>query len=283
MIILSPIDFSKCAGNALRYASEMAKMAKAKLLLHHVFTEEDEELDKVRINEIKKSLAVFYKGYGNEYSNVETTIQESPNIKGISTSPLIQKAAFVIMGTKGAGWVKSLFGGSNTVQVMDTITNPVIVVPNKSKPPRKGKPILFITDYHPTENLHVFDPLIYISKLLGAQVVIMHIKKKGTSFETYQLIERIRMEAYLRGKIDYVKETEFNANSETNLENYTVPNNYQLICIMHHQPSLFDHLFRKNQTHEMAFHSNVPLLILNKKSPFNKTYREFRKLYPAIR
>ncbi|MFI5204184.1 MAG: universal stress protein [Flavobacteriales bacterium] len=270
MIILTPVDFSKCAGNALKYASGLAELAKAKLLLHHVYTEEDEGLDRTRANEIKKSLAVFYTGYGNKYPEVELNVQESPDITGLAYHPLIKQIDFIVMGTKGASPLKSVFVGSNTVKLMDSITKPLIVVPEGSNIPEKGKPILLLTDYNPTENLHVFDPLLNLAKLLNSEIVILHVKKQGARYEMYQVVEKNRMEIYFDEKVKHRRETAFHGDLENGVNTYLRENNYQMICMIHHEHSVIDNLFKRNQTHEMAFHSNTPLLILNKRDVYSR-------------
>ena len=68
------------------------------------------------------------------------------------------------------------------------------------------------------------------------------------------------------GKIKYQRETVFHGNVQDGVNTYLRGNHYQLICMIAHEHSMFENLFRKNHTHEMAFHSTIPLLVLNKKN-----------------
>lgn len=269
MNILTPVDFSKCAGNALKYASHLAEMTQSKLHLHHVFTDDDEVMDKAKANELKKSLAVFYTGYGNKYPNIEVGVQVSPDITGLAFNPLIKEIDLIIMGTKGATGLKSVLVGSNTVRLMDATTRPVLVVPEEAGAPQKGKPILFLTDYAPTENMHVFDPLIEIANAMGSEVILLHVKHNGEHYEMFQLVEKSRLETYLCEKTQCRQEVEFNGDVVAGVNEYIRQHDVQMMVMVHHDHSMLENVFKRNHTHEMAFHTELPLLVLNKRDVYH--------------
>ena len=85
----------------------------------------------------------------------------------------------IIMGTKGITGAESLIFGTNTINVMEGITEcPVLAVPqdNRYEPPQE---IVFPTDYKAAYKRRELNYMLEIARLHGAFIRVLHINKES--------------------------------------------------------------------------------------------------------
>ena len=136
--ILLPTDYSENANNAIHYAINLfGSDTNVKYILHHSYmvptagnTNLYVIIDTLRkealksIKKVKEKLLIQFPGLLIEVRVEHTMISE-----GISSAIEEEKVDTIVMGTKGATGLKEIFLGSNTVDVIDSVDIPVIVVP----------------------------------------------------------------------------------------------------------------------------------------------------------
>lgn len=149
--ILVPCDFSKPAVNALRFASDIAREAKAAIHLLHVIelpvlhdsilmpvlNFEEQLLKELRDNaqECFRKLEQRYKAEGVkivpvvEFGSVSSMIQQYIRKQSID---------LVIMGSHGANGLREVFVGSNAEKIVRHSTAPVLVIKDLYKGPIKN-------------------------------------------------------------------------------------------------------------------------------------------------
>lgn len=124
--ILIPTDFSKNAWVAIQYAANLAIEAKSKLILVHAFVQ-NETAVKGQMNILSDELIA-------EFPEVDyLTICKMGNLNEVITQ-VAQKypSKLIVMGTKGASGLKYVMMGSNTLNVVNQSTIPVLAVPENN-------------------------------------------------------------------------------------------------------------------------------------------------------
>src|SRR5690554_2253467 len=124
--ILIPTDFSKNAWVVIQYAANLAIEAKSKLILVHAFVQ-NETAVKGQMNILSDELIA-------EFPEVDyLTICKMGNLNEVITQ-VAQKypSKLIVMGTKGASGLKYVMMGSNTLNVVNQSTIPVLAVPENN-------------------------------------------------------------------------------------------------------------------------------------------------------
>jgi len=144
--ILVPYDFSKEAGFAFEFATEMAKRTKNKLELLHVielpspqsfstigevgsFSSESNQIFMIElIEKRKKQMAALEEEFKDSGFKFETKMVFGNPFAGISKEIVDAKADIVIMGSKGSSGMEEVLIGSNTEKVVRHASCPVITI-----------------------------------------------------------------------------------------------------------------------------------------------------------
>ncbi|MGP8216861.1 MAG: universal stress protein [Bacteroidia bacterium] len=268
--ILVPVDFSTTAENAAEYAAELAKLAKAKLILFNVYSVPvpvaDVPVTNIPLEEVEwdsiEQLKTFNKNLTRKYPGVETEIVTKPGFVVDEIRLMIEerKADLVVMGITGEGRSKGFFG-TNTTSVMKKAKCPVMSVPPDTKFVKPSK-IALACDYSAIVPDEVVNKFKYFVNLFKAKVLIFDVLKRSELI-TYQ---KAAAEVNLENSLGDMEHSIYypsgdNMAKETNdfIEKNSVD---MLVMIPHHYPFL-QNIFHHSNTKEMAFHTRVPLLTIH--------------------
>jgi nucleotide-binding universal stress UspA family protein len=185
--VLVPVDFSDNSKNALDYAIPLAKKLNMKLILLHAFhpsmMEALKDSFKVINHEDIIGTPADMKILLNNWK--EAVIKAAPELQCESIflesnlsdeiNDLIEENAidFIIMGTKGATGLKSVFIGSNALKIIDTAICPVMAIPTDYKFTEYST-IAFASDYHDSDKFSI-QFLIDIAKPFKSSLEVVHI------------------------------------------------------------------------------------------------------------
>ena len=276
--ILVPVDFSDNSKNALDYAIKLAKRLNMKLMLLHAFhptlVEAISDSYKVLTNkdfdetpkEMKSQLNMWQKAIVTSESKLDCDVSFVEGDLADEINELIENndIDLIVMGTKGATGLKSVFIGSNTARVIETVLCPVLAVPTDYKF-RDYKKIAFATDYHDSDKISV-DFLIDISKQFDSQLEIVHIANEDIKprFEE-DLLEHFT--AQIKKSIAY-KKMNFNLveggdSIKRSLSTFILKNQIDLLAISTRERILTGPLFNRGLTKNMAHHIVIPLLVFH--------------------
>jgi nucleotide-binding universal stress UspA family protein len=268
--ILVPTDFSENAGNAMRYAIELAKQERARIVLVHAF-----DLTQVipytsglfvanDIQSIEKNAVAGLEQACSEIQNSKIEC-EYLNTEGAVVSVILHTIGtinpdLVVMGTKGAGGIKEMLLGTNTAAVMEQAQCPVIGVPEKAV--FKGiRKISYAADYQVCD-LDALKALTGIAGSFQAGISILHISDN----EQNRVFEESCMEEFKKK----VKKTvgfeplsfklEFGLHVQDVLEKYIDAESPDLLAMSIRHRTLLEKICGRSVTKQMMFHSHVPLL-----------------------
>jgi len=139
--ILVPVDFSDASKKALEYALSIKERLSSDVVILHVTSiptrsgtkliqkmreavkEEDQEMITAKYREFIQGIA------GSDQLTTNIIIRYGEVSKQIANVALQEDIDLIVMGTKGATWIKEKFIGSNTFSTLKLTSVPIIVVP----------------------------------------------------------------------------------------------------------------------------------------------------------
>lgn len=279
--ILVPTDFSAAAAHAAHYALQLAKSLHTGIELCHAFSVPLEapgaqvawpledytslkekvtaELSllsgKMEQEERAGSNPQSYRPQVSYSSEVGTVIDMTRNIVAG------RQLNLVAMGMSGAGGLRRFFLGSQSRDLIEAATFPVLLIPLAATcvPVRK---IAFATDLEP-ENIEVLHALAGLARLLNAEILITHCtdEKQEPHSQSWQVTEFL---ADVSAKADYSKIYYRHVKSvdvERGLDWLSEHGQVDILAMVHHQRHFLNKLLTGSHTQAMAGHIRIPLLV----------------------
>lgn len=260
--ILSPVDFSDEASNALLFAAELSKRVDANLTILHVLPNaESEEYARQKLTLLMSLLHTTF-GLDLKCSSV---VVHGDFVDSLETQVSNQATDLVVIGTKGASGLKRILIGSNTVKVLSRIEVPVLVIPEAARFKdfdRQGKNrIVFATDLEEVQNevaLGVLEEIV--SMIIEPRLRVLHVRPKNTRLGFHQEMERAALLSRFREGIVTERITVFDNNVMDGINFYLDKNSDTGMIAMIARDS--GGLFQRHFTREMASITHYPLLVL---------------------
>ncbi len=267
--IMVPLDFSKCALNALKYAIQFATEKESKLIVLHAYhvpvpaaesgvymntniiTDFEKDATE-KFNEIRKSLP------GLQSVKVEFKTKALFAFDAILQEIDQSDVDLIIMGTHGASNTFDELIGSNTLHVIKRSKVPVLAIPANYENFQIDH-ILFAFDFRELGAKQSLDPLIQFALDFGAMIHVLHITDKLDRLHQGAIEEAKILESYLR-KVPHQYEMLEDEHVEDGIMGYLDNNQMDVICVMPRKHSLLERLFQSSITKQLAHHSNIPLL-----------------------
>lgn len=272
MRILFPTDFSEAACHAFIYALKMAKKLNADLLTLHVFHRPD-----VRAIHLPRTLSDLYEGLElEEFEEYRASIQKLHNtakehmldqvpIKHIMAEGEVpgsiietakkESADFIVMGTKGAGWLKQIFMGTVAAEVMENASVPVLAVPDEAEFDGKIDKIGVTINFQ-EEDYAMIKSVLRFAKPFEADVYCINVDVSNS----LDLTER--EDAFI-SRFDGVDRLHFEILSGTDIQKslseYMEENQIDIIAMLSRKRSFIEEIFHFNQAKKLSYQSKVPV------------------------
>lgn len=270
--ILVPIDFSKCAANALRYALEIAAANDAEILaLHVVFPNEGVENNVYSafwIDEYFKQrehdLNTWVRRHTRKENlkKVRTRSQCTIGFPAASIGDVVAKEGvdMVVMGTTGATGLRGVFLGSVASGVIAHTKVPVLVVPQKAAYKNNAKAV-FATDFHIKVSDASLGVLRSLPQLKSGFVHVVHVQDKpGTTDKSHESTLGQKL-----GEIPHDFHYLHDRDIIQAVMNFTESTDADLLVAVAHEHSLLHRLFYDSMTRKLAQRTNLPILALHDK------------------
>ncbi|NNE76199.1 MAG: universal stress protein [Pricia sp.] len=276
--VLIPTDFSENAWNATRYAIELFKNEKCVFHLLNVYTpsitssrflavtfdgrafEDGSHLNSER--GLKKLLKQIEQAYTNPRHSFKTISSFSllvDEMKGIVESYDID---LIVTGTKGISGIEEVFMGSNTVRIIKSIKNcPVLAIPQHFKFVTPSE-IAFATDFNRFYTQSELRPLIEMANAFNAVIRIVHVQYEIKALTEVQEFNLGMLRKYFKEVEHYVHTvSELNSVSKT-LEVFADELGIHLLAMLNYQHSYMERMTREPVVKRVAFHTQIPLLVI---------------------
>lgn len=264
--ILVPFDFSHNSRNALEYVGQLAKQTSATIHIFHAY-DRSEVLEGVKVSTtvsaMKDTKVKMVKQFGLEAKNIESHVLQGEFIEEVLQFIKRRKFNLIVLGTRGASGLQELILGSYTVNLMQELRGiPMLVVPEKAdfKPLRN---ILLCSDLHEIADDDALDLVKEIAMMFEADVRLAHVEK-GTGKPSYEKVLETRREMHLfEPEVDCTYKRIIAKDILAGIKYYMdKKNDNDMVAMVYREHSFIETIFGMNHTHEMAYHTTVPLLVL---------------------
>lgn len=267
--ILVPVDFSHNSSDALRFAGEIAMQSGAEIFALHVYSGSRTLKTMVPILEDKMMTFTMHalRKHDKLKLNVKYSFHVVNNpkfITGVLSSGMLAEMDLVVMGTKGADGLKSVFIGSNTFNLAQKIDKPLFAVPRNTFFQGMRR-ILFCSDFNNHHNIERLQPLKDIAKLFNSEVRICHVRTEGNKHPgSEHMNESVDEDNFFGDEVKHTFKIINAGNILNGINNYLeYKSDIDIVAVVNHKRSTMTSLFRTDHTKKLAFHSKMPLLILS--------------------
>ncbi len=270
--ILFPTDFSNASLNAFAYALDLADATGSEIITLHVYQLPVLDYDGVPPY-LLETYDVFELGSFENFRDqvpalrdvavarqkqhvpVRNVLLEGDLVTAITDLVKEESVDLVVMGTKGASGLEEIFLGTTTARVMAAVDIAVIAIPEATayKSIRK---IGFATELHDDDRRRL-ERIISIAQSLGATVECLHVQTpqsivRDVLVADWELVFQGRASFTLVGQEDV----------EQAILDFCSSHAVDMMAMVQHKRGFFEGLFHRSRTKQLAYHSDVPLLIL---------------------
>lgn len=284
--IICPTDFSPCAINALEYANDVALHLRSRLILFHSIYSLDtpytipygglgvgveylpptqdmayETLQKEKLAAMKKTLKIHHPGGATQY---EMRIKYGLIKETLTELVQEEHADLVVLGTKGSYGIDELLAGSISSIVLEKASCPVMIIPGTApyKPIRR---MVFATDLagEPYADVNF---VLKLAGIFDAEILFLHIlteegvrAREGAQTEMNKLYKTLpydNVSFHVNHNPDIIK----------GINQFTHQHQADILVMGHHPQGFWQKLFTKDHAREMAYHTQLPLLVLHYKN-----------------
>jgi nucleotide-binding universal stress UspA family protein len=269
-LILLPTDFSDYANNAMEYAVKLAENLDAQILVLHTYsivlvnTDVPYPVLEREMEEVKKNAVNNLESVLHKIKKMAPTVETSYILKqGFPAEHIVELAKerdadMIVLGTKGAGAVKSIIFGSNAASVIEKAECPVLAIPENSHY-KNIQNIIFASDFLDSD-IVVLNKLSTIAKIFLANIILVNVSDEDAAIQKTlaDLFVRDLREHVAYPNID-IKLLQGKEILPT-LENYVKENRTDMLVMSTRKRNLLEKLIDRSLTKQMAYHADVPLL-----------------------
>lgn len=262
--IIVPVDFSVASLNALHFATEIAVMSGAEVIIYHsyfnmgsvegssysfsrFFKTEAEQQMKVFIHNFRKNKLA-------QHIVFSIHIDGEMPLNGIQDLAKDREADFIILGTRGASGLLGRYIGSFASEVILGSSLPVLAIPPDCVY-HKPKNVILAFDGKEDYSAETFEPLSNFQQLLSFKLDIVSIQKDkdGTP-----LLNDERWLPLLVNKVHMLE----GRHIAQRISSYVEDKKADWLVVIPRKKSFFEELFQRSVSRELALHNKVPLLAL---------------------
>ncbi len=276
--ILLPTDFSKNSLNAIRYALSLYADQQCVFYFLNVYKVDGYNLDnammvpepgesafeaakvksELSFEKLKETLGLYDQNPKHTYHTLSTF---NSLFEAVQNSIAKYDIDLIVMGTKGHTGSHTVIFGTNTINLMEKVTEcPVLAIPEDVSyaPPKE---IVFPTDYKTPFKRKELNYLIEIGKIHGSAIRILHIREEEKRSQTQQnnktLLESI------------FKDTNHSFHSLEGVKVHTGINAFiesrdsDMVAFLNKKHRFFGSMWSKPLVKELGYHSRIPVFTLN--------------------
>ncbi|HDZ15031.1 hypothetical protein LCGC14_1481300 [marine sediment metagenome] len=276
--ILLPTDFSKNALNAVRYALDLYADQQCDFHFLNIYQVDDYSLDndmmvpepgerafesakarsEKQFEKLMEILKLHPKNSKHTYHTISTFSYLFEAVEDVIAKKDID---IIVMGTKGDTGSRTVIFGTNTINLMERITEcPVLAIPVdvRFSPPKE---LVFPTDYKTPLKRKELSYLIEINKMHGTAIRILHIKEEAELKKAQQsnkeLLERIFKET------DHSFHTLEGLKVQAGIDAFIESRGSDMVAFLNKKHTFFNSIFSRPLVKELGYHSRIPILALN--------------------
>lgn len=275
--ILVPTDFSLNANKALDFAVQIARQAKAEIILVHACDLIDttfkdrqtiyKEHNQTIIDKANENLSLLKKSIEDaEKLFVNTTLYKDAVTDTILQASDEHHADLIIMGTLGEAGLKEKIFGSKTAGIIGKTNVPVLAVPLLSEWDIPEEILLAVNDFE--EQPDILNPVFELAELFNATVhisiftdvdsagAIDYMKDKRSITACEEILNS-------RYKNISIKSVQLDGHRfQETIEEYLVEQSIDIVAMVTHKRTFLESIFNRSMTKKMSYYTRIPLLAI---------------------
>ncbi len=267
MKILVPVDFSENSKKALDFAVSLAKKRNGSITILHVIE---------AIYDFAAQAAIVIEGMHKEAETSLDKLVKSHEKSGIKIQGIIKDGTvavmtsktaeeinvnLIVLGTQGITGIKRTLLGSTAIDVIKASDRPILLVPEEAKVDNIDKVALALEFSDHEEPF--LERVIKMSKSWELKLEFLHIQLRQDFKEELTMLG---LEVYVQKKYPELNTKLATFRSENlieGLDKYLKKNKNVILVMCHNQKNIWNQILSKSKTIQMAYHTHVPLLIMN--------------------
>ena len=270
--ILLPTDFSEYADNALDFGVSIAALSGAVIDIVHVYhvsnlkkrasSTEFEHQEKQLALEASQRLLTLEQKVKQKHPNVQIVTQAEWGIPEIVIQSLAEKGNYdlIVMGTKGTGTEK--FFGSTTMNVIDKLSIPTLVIPIKAKCLNMNN-FVWASDLE-LKQVSFIQPLFILAQLFQAAITTVYVRDQHES-ESSLRNHYAKLAAHFPQNVSNELRLHLGSGELLHELNRVVhASKTNLLCMVMRERSFIEHFLDSSLTTRLAENVDIPLLVLHK-------------------
>lgn len=258
-LIIVPVDLSRNAKEATRYAANIAAYAGARLLIvhyHHLLhkvvshtsgkTVSNIDADRWIQKRIHK-IALKHPGLEVDYKIIKDNI--IAHLKHLVED---SRADLVIMGCQGENENPTTFLGSTSGSLVKTTEIPALLVPPRYKFVRIERVIFAAKDTY-VRFMGALEPIILINQIFKPNVQLLHIGQNTSSIpeQSFSILQVVH---------DITRYGSDNFNES--IREYLTQHSADLLCVIRRKRGILEKLLGPAGTPSSKFNVEIPVLVL---------------------
>ncbi|MGB5203482.1 universal stress protein [Eudoraea sp.] len=274
--ILLPTDFSKNALNAIRYALDMHEKEKCEFYLLNVYqvkgystksimVPEPGDVDyeaakKLSLDGLEKQMEILSLREENPKHRFYKISQYNSILYGVKNIIAKKDIDLVVMGTKGAGGTRSTIFGTNTVNIMEKVTEcPVLGIPENVRfaPPKE---IVFPTDFKASFKRREIQVLLDIAKSHKSPIRVLHIME-SSKLSKIQENNKVLLD-HMLDVVDHSFHTMSDVKVQKGIDTFIQSRESGMVAFMNKKHMFFGSILSNPLVKELGYYSEIPILVL---------------------
>jgi nucleotide-binding universal stress UspA family protein len=262
--ILLPTDFSANAREAIDYAVTLfEKEVSTFYILNAYYTAPPAPGNKFDAeNNLKQLVEELEDLSKNLHHSFKGIVEMETPLGAINITAINHGIDLIIMGTKGASGLRSVFLGSNTAYVIKYIENfPILAVP-ESYEYDLPKKIVFANDFKKEVLDREVNPLIEIAKLWDSELVVVHIEAENKLSKEQKVNKSLLHDSFKSIKYRFDEENNYSSVSATIRHIEKEQKSIGMVAMLKNKHGFVEQLLRESVIRNVAFTTKVPFLVL---------------------
>ncbi len=271
--ILCPTDFSKSSENAVKYAVEIARTFKSKIILMHAYetpviytdvTVSSVQLDFELLRESAfKQLRKFYSKMLEQVKDVQFELILQQGLPSSRTVEIAteKKVDMIVMATTASTQVQRFLIGSNASRVIREAPCKVMLIPQKAK--FNGfKKIVFSTDLS-DENLIASKQVVSFGQMFKSEIIFLNVDNKNLIHDETDLT---RVTHRIKQFVQYPKMRGYvctDLNIADGISFFLKNEKADCLALATHHRKFLSALANPSITKRVSYKTDIPMLIIH--------------------
>ncbi len=270
--ILVPTDRSENASRALNYALKLFDGEEVEFVLFQSYdiptytADMPMPIDIVGAEELTRILNEDVDKLKEKCTDQKFTFSclvESGSL-AMNIEQLVEEKAIdlIVMGTKGASGLAAAIIGSNTSDVIQAASCPVLAVPESADISSLPKQILFASDNKGLSDSSVISPLMDIAAKNEAHIHVMNVLDEGKMTTVDEAVAGLKLD-HLLERFEHTFHFDNSNDKAEAIENYLNTHDIDMLAVIPRKNNFFDAIFHRSVTRKLTLHTKVPLLAMH--------------------